>query len=166
MAVSKVRDWKPDMEYVIAKVPDRIQVASIMNEAKGNRTMAQLAEKCQTSASTLSRAVNGKNTRAMPIALIAQIANNADKHSDDLFGRLMMANGYVPKDIYDKFPETPLELQYRQRGNCETKACNIIMTELLRRGISVKLLDRSTLLKFIERPFYLSTISLQVGDYR
>ena len=51
-----------------------MQIASIINEAKGKRTMATFASDCVTSPSTLSRAVNGKITKPMAIELIKDIA--------------------------------------------------------------------------------------------
>ena len=49
-------NWEAIDDYVAARIPDKMLLASILNEAKGNRTMAQLAEACNISASTLSRA--------------------------------------------------------------------------------------------------------------
>ena len=138
-----LRDWKPEMEYIAVRMPDKMLVTSIINEAKGNRTMAQLADVCGVSASTLSRTASGKKMKAMSIDLIKTIANNAEKQDPSLFERLARANGLVPKELYgEKFNPAKLDAyqqQYRQRRADEARVRDFIMAELINRGLPVKL---------------------------
>ena len=60
-------------EYVQVRTPDKIDIAHLVNIAKGpDRTMAQFADECQISASTLSRIVNGKTTKPLAYDTILQ----------------------------------------------------------------------------------------------
>lgn len=136
--------WTPDIEYIGVRIPDKMLIASIITEARGSRSMAQLAEACGVSASTLSRAVNGKMTKPMTVELIKSIAENAETKDPRIFERLARANGLMPKEQYEERDRrgSTQHLSYmEQRRNLETKAQNIIMTELLKRGIPVRLVD-------------------------
>ena len=136
--------WKPDMEYIGVRIPDKMLIASLINEAKGSRTMAQLAEACNVSASMLSRVVNGKITKPMAVEVIRSIAENAETKSPSFFERLARANGLMPKEQYEEREaqgKDKTRSRIEERRELETKAQNIIMTELLKRGIPVKLMD-------------------------
>lgn len=136
--------WKPDMEYIGVRIPDKMQIASLINEAKGSRTMAQLAEACNVSASMLSRVVNGKITKPMAVEVIRSIAENAETKSPSFFERLARANGLMPKEQYEEREaqgKDKVRSRIEERRELETKAQNIIMTELLKRGIPVKLMN-------------------------
>lgn len=136
--------WKPDMEYIGVRIPDKMMIASLINEAKGNRTMAQLAEACNVSASMLSRVVNGKITKPMSVDVIRSIAENAETRSPAFFEKLARANGLMPKAQYEEREargESKHRSRIEERREQETKAQNIIMTELLKRGIPVKLMN-------------------------
>lgn len=136
-------EWTPDLEYIGVRIPDKMTIAALINDAKGNRTMAQLAEACDVSASTLSRAVNGKITKPMTIELISAIADHAEPKDPRLFEKLVRANGLMPKEIYEARSRSGPSSRMEERRNLETKAQNIIMTELLNRGIPVKLVDQN-----------------------
>ncbi len=137
--------WKPDMEYIGVRIPDKMKIASLINEAKGSRTMAQLAEACNVSASMLSRVVNGKITKPMSVEVIRSIAENAENKSPAFFERLARANGLMPKAQYEEREvrgANSNRSRMEEQREKETKAQNIIMTELLRREIPVKLMNR------------------------
>ena len=162
-----LEEWTPDLEYIAVRVPDKMLIASILTEARGQRTMAQLAESCGVSASTLSRAVNGKITKPMTVELIKSISMNADPPNHRLFERLVRANGLVPKDVYDRTSKSPDMDRRQQRRDDETKARNIIMTELMKRGVPVKLVSYQS--RPIETDFMLTLpsdflIETDLGD--
>ena len=136
--------WKPDMEYIGVRIPDKMLIASLINEAKGSRTMAQLADACNVSASMLSRIVNGKITKPMAIEVIRSIAENSETQSATFFERLARANGLMPKVQFEEreaLEKGSARARVEERRELETKAQNIIMTELLKRGVAVKLLN-------------------------
>ena len=136
--------WKPDMEYIGVRIPDKMKIASLINEAKGSRTMAQLAEACNVSASMLSRVVNGKITKPMSVEVIRSIAENAEDKSPAFFEKLARANGLMPKAQYEEREAQGASIhrsRMEERREQETKAQNIIMTELLKRGVPVKLMN-------------------------
>ena len=140
-----IQRWTPEIEYVGVRIPDKMQIASLINEAKGSRTMATFAADCDTSPSTLSRAVNGKITKPMTVELIKNIAEHAEGDTARIFERLVRANGYMPKEQYEareaRGASKNLEFMERKRA-LETKSQNIIMTELVNRGIPVRLLGK------------------------
>ena len=136
--------WKPDMEYIAVRIPDKMKIASLVNEAKGDRTIAQLAEACNVSASMLSRVVNGRITKPMSVAVIRSIAENAETRSPSFFEQLARANGLMPKVQYEEREAKGANnnrSRMEERREQETKAQNIIMAELLNRGIPVKLMN-------------------------
>lgn len=122
-------------EYVIARTPDKMRLANLINMAKGpNRTMAQFAELCNVSASTLSRAVNGKITKPLAQELIyALVENAAEDISIDSF---MRANGMLEKEMIERramHGHDPYERRQRDLDR-EIIVKNTISSELLNRG--------------------------------
>lgn len=122
-------------EYVIARTPDKMRLANLINMAKGpNRTMAQFAELCNVSASTLSRAVNGKITKPLAQELIyALVENAAEEMSLDSF---MRANGMLEKEMIERRAmrgHDPYERRQRDLDR-EIIVKNTISSELLNRG--------------------------------
>lgn len=122
-------------EYVIARTPDKMRLANLINMAKGpNRTMAQFAELCNVSASTLSRAVNGKITKPLAQELIyALVENAAEEMSLDSF---MRANGMLEKEMVERRAmrgHDPYERRQRDLDR-EIIVKNTISSELLNRG--------------------------------
>ena len=63
--VYKRKPLDPNQEFVVVRVPDKLALGQLITEIRGERTMAQLAEQCNVSPSTLSRAVNGKMTKPL-----------------------------------------------------------------------------------------------------
>lgn len=129
-----------DEEYVQAFVPDKSKIAEMLNIAKGNRTMAQLAEACGVSASTLSRALNGKNTKPLVIDLIMAIYENSADQSEAFFEKLMLANGMISKEANKKrksLTDFNKKLLIAQRAT-EQKIQKIIGAELFRRDYAMK----------------------------
>lgn len=122
-------------EYVIARTPDKMRLANLINMAKGpNRTMAQFAELCNVSASTLSRAVNGKITKPLAQELIyALVENAAEDISIDSF---MRANGMLEKEAHERRTQHGHDhYERRQRDlDREVMVKNTISSELLNRG--------------------------------
>lgn len=135
--------WTPDGEYVQVRVPDKMRIAALLNEAKGDRTMAQLAEACGVSASTLSRAVNGKITKPLTLELIKAIVDNAENAGEAFFEQLMRANGMMPKESAERLDRSPIRSMEKRR-EYEIIAKNIISSELMKREIPFR---------FIASPF-------------
>ena len=98
MTVEKIRD------YVQVRTPDKAALANCVNRAKGqSRTMAQFADDCQISASTLSRIVNRKITNPLSIDIIIKIfENRAEAQDEHLLEALARANGLHPKEYADR----------------------------------------------------------------
>lgn len=130
-------------EYVIARTPDKMRLANLINMAKGpNRTMAQFAELCNVSASTLSRAVNGKITKPLAQELIyALVENAAEDISIDSF---MRANGMLEKEMVERRAmrgHDPYERRQRDLDR-EIMVKNTISSELLNRGKLIRFFFR------------------------
>lgn len=70
---------------------DKLALGQLITEIRGERTMAQLAEQCNVSPSTLSRAVNGKMTKPLSQELIKALAAKSD--DPFMLERLVRANG-------------------------------------------------------------------------
>ena len=75
------------------KEPDREQVAELVVQAKGDRSMRQFAADIGVNVSTLSRVINQKTSTANSDELMAKIAAGADSYADFSFERIMDANG-------------------------------------------------------------------------
>lgn len=85
-------------DFVKIGKPNQKKTAELILKAKGNkRTMAAFAKQCGTSASTLSRIVNGKNSRKCSDELLEAIFKNADPDANFSFDELMEAQGMAPK---------------------------------------------------------------------
>lgn len=137
--------WNSDEEYVAVRVPDKMLIASILSEARGKRTMAEFADACKVSASTLSRVLNGKLTKPMSIDLIRNIAEHAESTSATLFERLARANGLMPKKQFEENKDRVNEGIFSRievRRNLYTKARNIVMNELVKRGLIIKIINQ------------------------
>ena len=157
-------------EYIIARTPDKMRLANLINMAKGpNRTMAQFAELCNVSASTLSRAVNGKITKPLAQELIyALVENAAEEMSLDNF---MRANGMIEKEEYQHREKASDSFYFRRQNEIdrEVVAKNIISTELLKRGHLIRFFNRLPSREGIQSKFgfrYSSDFALWVEDKR
>ena len=132
----------PNQEFIAIRVPDKLALGQLITEVRGERTMAQLAELCNVSPSTLSRAVNGKMTKPLSQELIKTLATNSD--DPYMLERLMRANGMVDAQTFERRKTLASENRdfREERQNTERKVKNIISTELLRRGKKIQYMER------------------------
>lgn len=134
-----------EREYVEALVPDKMKLAMYVNKAKGpERTMAQFAEACGVSASTLSRIVNHKITKPLSTELIQAIIKNAAEPEYLDYEIIMRANGMVPKDRHEQrniMGENYMERREAQM-NAEATIKNTIADELYARGHMLQFFQR------------------------
>ena len=112
---------------------DKELFASLLNAAKGNRTMKSFADACGVQPSTFSRIIRKQNIGPSSPLLLERIAENADKDSNVSIGDLAYANGYV---VELRDADTSLKHQY---DIIRKQACGIITDELLSRNSSVEL---------------------------
>lgn len=147
-------------EYVQARTPDKMRLANFIMRAKGpERTMAQFAEICGVSASSLSRAVNGKITKPLSEDLIRAIVNNAAEEIP--LSIVMNANGMVEKEAFER-NSIGYQSHYMRRQeqiNRENIAKNIISTELLNRGKLIRYFVRLPIEENKKSKFRLGRIS-------
>lgn len=128
------------VEYEQRILPDKKRLSAMLREAKGEgRTMAQLAEVCGVSASSLSRILTGKTTKPLSIELLRAIAENSASPRITL-DVLAKANGMRPKGEN----ASGFEMRHRQRlmesRDCEMSVRNLISNELLNRECEVRFL--------------------------
>lgn len=135
------RQKKPlEEQYVHAYIPDKAQIALLLQRCKGNHSMAELAKECDVSASTLSRILNGKISKPMDIDLIKKIAyHSAANDPEKMFQNLAKANGWIPKEIYEERNNSYLSESIFRGKEDHTAMRNTIMTGLLERGFPVKI---------------------------
>ena len=127
-------------EYVQVRTPDKVEIAHLVNRAKGpNRTMAQFAEECQISASTLSRIVNGKITKPLTYDTILKIFNCREAKDDEFLLRMLIsANGMKQKGEHENsMAQYSAYVKRNQMMDRQTTMKNIVVTELFDRGIPV-----------------------------
>ena len=139
-------------EYVEAYVPDKIQLAAYVNIAKGSeRTMAQFANACGVSASTLSRIANYKITKPLSVELVQSIVKNAVDPKRINYESIMRANGMIPKDRQERRDPAGNHFMERHESRMELGANveNTIMQELYARGHMLQFFSR---LPFDEMP--------------
>ena len=123
-------------EYIQARTPDKMRLAQYVNRAKGpDRTMAEFADSCGVSASTLSRIVNCKITKPVAEELIRAIVKNADPEQQIDLDLVMSANGMVPKDFHERRTQNMYNHWERRDAqiSLETDMKNIISEELFSR---------------------------------
>ena len=140
--VYKRKPLDPNQEFVVVRVPDKLALGQLITEIRGERTMAQLAEQCNVSPSTLSRAVNGKMTKPLSQELIKALAAKSD--DPFMLERLVRANGMADAKTCEERKQMAHDnLSLREeRLNTERKVKNIISTELLRRGKKIQYMER------------------------
>ena len=132
-------------EYIQARTPDKMRLAQYVNRAKGpNRTMAEFADSCGVSASTLSRIVNCKITKPVAEELIRAIVKNADPEQQIDLDLVMGANGMVSKD----FHETRTQNMY---NHWERRDAQISLETDMKNIISEELFSREKMLLFYQR---------------
>ncbi len=160
-----------DREYVEALVPDKMKLAMYVNRAKGpERTMAQFAEVCGVSASTLSRIVNHKITKPISTELIQAIIQNAADPDKMDFEFFMHANGMIPKERHERknyAGDTFMERREAQM-NAETTIKNTVADELYARGHMIQFFPRLPVKELPESKFSLgqfSAFALRIQGY-
>lgn len=143
-------------EYVQVRTPDKAALANCVNKAKGpNRTMAQFAEDCQISASTLSRIVNRKITNPLSVDIIIKIFENRAVAEDDyLLDALARANGLHPKDYAERVNARD---SFAHKRNEEMSRANmmknIIVAEAVDQGLLVeRVVDMRVVRPGVEAP--------------
>lgn len=130
------------MQYWIQLVkPDMPQLADLIIRAKGNdRTMAELAEKVGTSASTLSRAINQKATRPISYEILVKIAENAAEGSEVDLDSLLYADGYRRK----RTREIQGDNEIWDKTSRRSDITKLIQEKVLESGAQVSLTKRYT----------------------
>lgn len=73
----------------------REQLALLVKQAQGNRTLNNFAKECDVSSSTLSRIINNKNIEPPHPSTLQKIAAN----SHITYFKLMDASGYITKEL-------------------------------------------------------------------
>lgn len=76
----------------------REQLAILVKQAQGNRTLNNFAKECEVSSSALSRIINNKNTEPPHPTTLQKIATN----SDITYYQLMDASGYITKELIEQ----------------------------------------------------------------
>ena len=131
--------------YVQDGAVDKAQLSKLLNRLKGaNRSMAQFASDCgEISASTLSRIVNGKISKPLPLDTLKMLYDHRDPDSQVDFDILARANGMVPKEDYERIQQRRsagyrMSIERRKEEEIRTLICN----ELFDRGHSIRVMRR------------------------
>lgn len=136
-------------EYEQTRVPDKTELARLLQEAKGpGRNMATFAKECGSSASTFSRILNCKISQPVDPRLLKAIAENSDEESVDekifMLHCLLHANGMLNEEDIQEKKEDPFWSKYFEPNeelfSEENEAKNIITMNLLNRGLGIKYL--------------------------
>lgn len=145
-------------QYFQLAAPDRMKLAELLLKAKGpSRTMADFAQLTGISTSTLSRIANGKITKPLNHELLQTVYNCRDGEANFSFSALLLANGTVEKDAYEKGKAmTQRLLAHEESIIHERQAKNAIVNALLARGITVQSIPRSFEHRKYESPFGIS----------
>ena len=134
-----------NVEYVEALVPDKMKLAMYVNRAKGlERTMAQFADACGVSASTLSRIVNHKITKPLSTELIQAIVKNSADPEQVEYEWVMRANGMVPKERHEQ--RSYMGDNYMERREAQMNAEIVI-----KNTIADELYARNHMIQFFQR---------------
>lgn len=136
-----------DESYEIVHEPNLALLASMIKIAKGpDRSMAEFAEACKVSASTLSRIANGKITRKLSVDLIQAIVKNSVEQREFDYSDIMEANGMVlesqkGESIRATRTKSGLLNERYNKRNVENTIKNILWMELSQKGIASSYLD-------------------------
>lgn len=88
--------------YIASRKMNRKLFTELVLRAKGDdRSLTEFAKLCHVSTSTLTRIVNGDNTRASSVEVLRTISENASEGSGVTFDNLMAANGYARVEMID-----------------------------------------------------------------
>ena len=127
--------------YIQSRVPDIAMLGYLLKRAKGpNRTMADYAKECGASPSTFSRIATGKISQPLAFETLVNIWQFADPESKMIFGDLVRANGMVDKAFAERKEQRRpgAFLKDEEQFSSEREVKNIIMEELLERGLIVQ----------------------------
>ena len=138
-----------EKEYIELREPDLKRLAQMVMAAKGSkRSMAQFAEACGISPSTMSRIANEKITRPISLDNLKAIYLNRAEECSYEFRDFARSNGMIAKDEYEKM--TDRDKRHERMREMELRRRNmqsILTTALTDRGISVKVKGRSLMLR-------------------
>ncbi len=96
-------------EYQFVLAPNHEQLRNLINQAKGSLTMKDFSKECGISESTLSRAINGKHKKPLPMNILLSIANSVQAGQSITLEQLLNANGMIRKDsIHEANSESSL----------------------------------------------------------
>lgn len=119
-------------DYYVVYAPDTAELSRLIMKAKGDMTMADFSALCETSASTLSRAVNGKNAKPLSDQLLETIASHAREGSGVTLELLMRANGKRKKSDSEEM-----------KSHIDRGSRRIEQEEIVKKTISFELLKRN-----------------------
>ncbi len=125
------------IEYTQFSEPDKKALADVLAECKGSdRTMAQFAEACGISPSTLSRILNGNIIKPLSEDMLKSIYEHRVDECKVEMDELYRANGMLPKEERNQIAH-----RIENRRMVEEKhniAQQTIINELFDRGYAVK----------------------------
>ena len=127
--------------YIQSRVPDIVALGTLLKRGKGkNRTMADYAKECGASPSTFSRIATGKITQPLSFEILVNICKFADPEAKLVFSDLTIANGLVNKDFAERKERRRPGTFERDEVmfSTEREMKNIVMEELLERGLSIQ----------------------------
>lgn len=128
-------------EYEVAFEPDKLRLQELIKKAKGaNRTMAQYAEACGVSASTLSRIANGKINSAISEDLLRALFEHQDPEAEISIEAWMRANGMRRKT--DRMRADARYERMNERRDREVRMNHVIINSLMDRGIMLQRMPR------------------------
>lgn len=116
--------------------------------AKGNRSLREFAEVCETTGATLSRIINQQVSAPIGDRLLMSIAENAAEGSGVTLDVMLVANGLQPIRLNDAAGEIDWEKTIQSSSTINIRkdeavseqiARDILQNELLNRGYSLKL---------------------------
>ena len=124
-------------EYIQFTEPDKKALADALAECKGSdRTMAQFAEACSISPSTLSRILNGNITKPLSEDTLKIIFQNKAEGCKVEMDELYRANGMLPKEERNRIAHG---MESRRIAEAlQDIAQQTIINELFSRGYAVK----------------------------
>lgn len=127
--------------YIQSRVPDIVALGNLLKKGKGNnRTMAEYAKECGASPSTFSRIATGKISQPLSFEVLVNIWKFADPEAKLVFMDLTSANGLVDKNFAEKKERRrPGSFERdEEQFSTEREMKNIVMEELLERGLSIQ----------------------------
>lgn len=128
-------------EYIQTGLPNTERLSSLISMGRGiNRTMAQYAEACGVSASTLSRIANGKITKPLSVDLLRKLVENAEHPGLISLDEMIDANGMQDKETFQAFKIRRDMSQKIMNGRVK-QICSAVTEGLLRRNLKVKQID-------------------------